>query len=102
MVAMNKDRDIDKYTKQYLNHNFEETMVYYRRKKVLETLKKHQPKNILEVGCGIQSIYDFYTDYETFTVVEPSDQFCEMIKKSKTIIQKSLLLMIFLKTKRKA
>ena len=77
-----KTRDIDKYTKQYLNHNFEDKMVYYRRKKVLEILNKYQPKNILEVGCGIQSIFDFYMDYQTFTVVEPSDQFCKLIKQS--------------------
>lgn len=75
-------RDIDQYTKDYLNHDFEDTMVYYRRKKVLEILNQYKPKNILEVGCGIQSIFDFYTEYENFTVIEPSVQFCEMIEKS--------------------
>ena len=75
-------RDINQYTKDYLNHDFEDTMVYYRRKKVLEILNQYKPKNILEVGCGIQSIFDFYTEYENFTIIEPSIQFCEMIKKS--------------------
>lgn len=79
---LKQTRDIDKYTQDYLNHDFEDTMIYYRRKKVLEILNKYNPKKILEIGCGTQSIFDFYTDYETFTVVEPSDQFCKLIKQS--------------------
>ncbi len=79
---LKQTRDIDKYTQDYLNYDFEDTMIYYRRKKVLEILNKYNPKKILEIGCGTQSIFDFYTDYETFTVVEPSDQFCKLIKQS--------------------
>lgn len=92
-------RDINQYTKDYIEHDFENIMVEYRRKKVLEILNKYQPKNILEVGCGIQSIFDFYNNYETFTVVEPSEKFCKMIKKSKNYNQKITVINDFLENK---
>ena len=76
-------RDIEKYSRDYLNSKFESVMVYYRRKKVLEFLNKYNPQRVLEIGSGIQSIFDFYTDYKEFAVVEPSSVFCESVKKSK-------------------
>lgn len=97
MLANN--RDIAQYTKDYLNHDFENTMVEYRRKKVLEILNKYRPQNILEVGCGIQSIFDFYSNYQTFTVVEPSKEFCEMVKKSKRYNQNISIVCDFLENK---
>lgn len=81
-VKFMKSRDIEKYTDTYLHHDFEDTMVKIRRKKVLEILNQYKPKNILEIGCGMQSIYDFYKDYDSFTVVEPSKHFCGVISKS--------------------
>lgn len=70
-------RNIKQYTKNYTSkeHNFEEIMVYYRRKKVLEILNKYNPKNILEIGCGMNSIFNYYKNFEKATVVEPSDVF---------------------------
>ncbi|EHT8405649.1 TPA: hypothetical protein RJ335_000877, partial [Campylobacter jejuni] len=55
-------RDIKQYTKNYTSkeHDFEEIMVYYRRKKVLEILNKYNPRNILEIGCGMDSIFNYY------------------------------------------
>ena len=94
-----ESRDINKYTKDYLNHDFEDTMIYYRRKKILEILNKYNPEKILEVGCGTQSVFDFYNNYETFVVVEPSKQFCEMIKKSKNYNSKVTIINDFLENK---
>ncbi len=94
-----ESRDINKYTKDYLNHDFEDTMICYRRKKILEILNKYNPKKILEVGCGTQSMFDFYNNYETFVVVEPSEQFCEMIKKSKNYNSKVTIINDFLENK---
>ncbi len=92
-------RDINKYTKDYIDHDFENIMVKYRRKKVLEILNKYQPKNILEVGCGIQSIFDFYNNYETFTVVEPSEYFCKIIKETRNYNSKITVINDFLENK---
>jgi hypothetical protein len=79
---IDKTRDIDAYTQTYLEHDFEDVMVHYRRQKVLEILNLYKPKRILEIGSGLQSIFDFYHDYDSFTIVEPSDVFCESIRKS--------------------
>lgn len=76
------ERDIEKYTKDYLCHDFEDIMVKFRRNNVLQVFNDYKPKNILEIGCGMQSLFDFYNDYETFTVIEPSKKFCENILKS--------------------
>lgn len=75
-------RDIDKYTQDYNNSDFEHILVKFRRKKVLEILNKYQPKNILEVGCGADSIFNYYTEYENFTIVEPSKEFCQIAQNS--------------------
>ncbi len=72
-----KDRNIDKYTEMYFTHDFEDTMVFYRRKKVLEILNEYKPKNILEIGCGLDSIANYYKTFNTFTIIEPSTTFAQ-------------------------
>ncbi|EPP8196537.1 class I SAM-dependent methyltransferase [Campylobacter lari] len=74
---MGTHRNIKQYTQNYINkeHSFEEIMVYYRRKKVLEILNKYNPKNILEIGCGLDSIFNYYKNFDKATIIEPSDIF---------------------------
>lgn len=77
-------RDIKKYVEEYkaVDYDFEKTLVRYRRKKVLEILDRHKPKNILEIGCGMDSIANYYTNYDNFLIVEPSQEFAsKAIKK---------------------
>lgn len=69
------NRDIKKYTALYLHHNFENFMVKYRRKKVLEIFSKYLPKRILEIGCGMDSLFNYFSKFEKFVVVEPSETF---------------------------
>ena len=76
-------RNIDNYEEVYLKSNFEKEMVRIRRRKVLEIMNDLKPKRILEIGCGIESIFKFYSDFELFTVVEPSRFFVEIAKKEK-------------------
>lgn len=76
------ERNIDDYAQKYLADNYEKTNVKYRRKKVLEILNQHKPRRILEIGCGTQSLFEFYTDFDNFTVVEPSSEFCSIVNKS--------------------
>lgn len=71
-------RDINDYTAKYSADYFETRyMVKYRRKKILETLNAHKPKNILEIGCGLEPLFKFYHDFDSYTVVEPSATFCD-------------------------
>lgn len=75
-------RDINKYAEDYLNDDFEKTQVMIRRNVVLEILNKYRPRNILEIGCGMQSLFDFYHDFDSFTIIEPSSIFCNIVKQS--------------------
>ena len=59
---MCKTRDIEDYTKLYLKDEYEKYQVIYRRKKVLEILNKYQPESVLEIGCGTDSIFNYYTN----------------------------------------
>ena len=71
-------RDIKDYAEKYTVDYFEtQYMVKYRRKKVLAILNEHKPKNILEIGCGLEPLFKFYRDFESYVVVEPSSAFCD-------------------------
>lgn len=69
-------RDIEKYTENYNVPNFEDYQVTYRRRKVLEILHKYAPKRILEIGCGMEPLFQYISeDYEKYCIVEPSSIF---------------------------
>lgn len=70
-------RDIDRYTREYIRHDFEEQQVFYRRKKLLEIIHTYSHKRILEIGCGLEPLFQYVSDFEEYTVVEPSDVFFE-------------------------
>ena len=66
---MVKKRDIEDYEKTYSNHKFEKEMIHYRIKNILEMLDKYKPKKIMEIGCGIDSVFNHYKNFEKFVVV---------------------------------
>ena len=45
------NRDITNYQEEYDKHSFENIMVEYRRKCVLEQMEKYNTQTILEIGC---------------------------------------------------
>lgn len=61
-------RDIKDYTKKYDERSFEEYQVRYRRKKVLEQIRKYHPSRVLELGCGKEPLF-LYLDDIAFTVI---------------------------------
>ncbi len=69
-------RDIADYTKKYVIHGFEDYQVLYRRKKILERMDAYRPNSVLEIGCGMEPLF-LYSEVPFFTVVEPSDVFCD-------------------------
>lgn len=73
-------RDLSKYIKNYEAMPFEESQILYRRKIVLQILNEFKPKNILEVGCGMDSIANYYQDFENFFIIEPGKQFINKAK----------------------
>lgn len=77
-------RDIENYTQKYLAKDyshFESYMVTFRRNKVLEFLTEQKAQNILEVGCGMESVAKYYKDFKNFVIVEPSKVFVENAQK---------------------
>lgn len=69
-------RDIENYTKRYGDSGFEEILVKYRRKLVLEQIGRYKPVRILEIGCGYEPLFQYVHESE-FTCVEPSKVFYE-------------------------
>ena len=76
------ERNLNKYQSDYEGLPFEPIMISYRRKVVIENLIKYSHNNILEIGCGLEPIFKYFTDYSSMTVVEPSNLFyrnaCQM------------------------
>lgn len=71
-------KDIDRYQEEYLAaYGFERHMVRYRRRQVLHCLEKYGHRHILEVGCGMEPLFEHIDDWETFDVVEPGSRFVE-------------------------
>lgn len=70
-------RDIDNYEQMYSSAemDFETYQVMYRRKRVLESLKKVSGGTIVEIGCGEESIFNYYHDFERFICIEPGERF---------------------------
>ena len=71
-----KMRDIEDYAEKYTENGFEEYKVLYRRKKLIEMIKGWRPKSILEIGCGMDPLFQ-YVDNAKFTIVELSQLFCD-------------------------
>jgi len=76
-------RDIDKYKEGFLKLDFERIQEKYRKKKVIEILNKYKPKKILEIGCGVDSIGNYYNC--DLIVVEPCVDFAKKVKNAKVI-----------------
>lgn len=69
-------RDIAKYTDDYNQPNFEDYQVEFRRKKILEIIDKYKPQTILEIGCGMEPLFQFLNyKFEKYVIVEPSEVF---------------------------
>lgn len=68
-------RDLDAYQARYAALPFEPYQAYYRRQKVLEQLRRHRAKRILEVGCGLEPLFMHCADFDVMHVVEPCASF---------------------------
>lgn len=67
-------RDIEKYTNEYKKAGFEDILVEYRRKKILSIIDNYIPRKILEIGCGLHPLFEFYQDFDKFVYFEPSKE----------------------------
>ena len=69
-------RNLRDYEDRYMETGFEDIQVYYRRKKILETVEKYRPECILEIGCGMDPLFQ-YVDFSRYLFFEPADAFFE-------------------------
>jgi len=70
-------RDLNDYQCQYGDYSFEDILLRYRKKKIIEILNEYKPKRILEIGCGNDPLFLHYNKFEEFCIVEPSTRFFE-------------------------
>ncbi len=70
-------RNLEKYEKNYESLPFEKTQALYRKRNILETIERYRPSSILEIGCGLDSICNYYTEFNAFTIIEPCKLFFE-------------------------
>lgn len=65
----------EKYSEQYRDRSFETTLVAVRRQQVLRSLERYPHRRVLEIGCGLEPLFLFCDDYDSYTVVEPAEEF---------------------------
>ncbi len=70
-------RDLIDYQEQYKNQPFERYQVFFRKKKIIEILLKTKHDNLLEIGCGLDSIFNDIDSFQKLFVIEPSQLFCK-------------------------
>lgn len=70
-------RDLNAYEDFYGKKSFEEVQVVYRRRKMLEVMRKYRHDHILEIGCGTDPLFAHMDDYSSMAVVEPGSGFYE-------------------------
>ena len=89
-----QQRDYERYEEDYNQMPFESVMVEYRRRIVVENLLKYNHNNILEIGCGNEPLFKYFSDYSSMTIIEPCDSFyknaCELKENNRIQIYKGL------------
>lgn len=71
-------RNIEDYEKEYIVKDFEIYKVAYRRKKILKFIDQYKPVNLLEIGCGLEPLFQWVNvRYKNYVIVEPGKKFCE-------------------------
>ncbi len=71
-------RDIEQYVNTYAKNDFEmNVQVKYRRNQVMKSIEEFSPESILEIGCGMESLFKYIPmEHVTkFTIVEPGREF---------------------------
>lgn len=80
------ERNLKKYQSEYLKQPFEPIQSEIRRNHVLNWLKENEydKGNLLEVGCGNNSLVNYLNSFNNFQIVEPGKEFynkaCDDIK----------------------
>jgi hypothetical protein len=77
-------RDFKQYADRYADQPFERYLIYFRKKKLKEILSRYDHRLLLEVGCGLDPIFNTISSFEKLCVVEPAEFFFENAVKQKS------------------
>ena len=69
------ERDLMDYHERYKNQPYEKYQAGFRRREVLRIISEFPHETMLEVGCGLESIFLHLNSFAKMTVVEPSVDF---------------------------
>jgi ubiquinone/menaquinone biosynthesis C-methylase UbiE len=69
------NRDLLDYQEQYSKQPYEKYQVAFRKRKIKELLSKYDHTKLLEVGCGLESIFLDLDSFKHLTVIEPAEMF---------------------------
>lgn len=70
-------RDLSKYAEDYTQQPFDQVHLRFRRYKLIEQIKEHKHKRVLEISCGKRPFFQDFTDFEELVIVEPTRAFYE-------------------------
>tara|TARA_B100001059_G_scaffold115694_1_gene116020 strand:+ start:4005 stop:4733 length:729 start_codon:yes stop_codon:yes gene_type:complete len=74
-------RNLKDYSEKYLNQPFEDYQVFYRKKHLFSIIDKINPQNILEIGCGLETVATEFKNFKSFHIVEPTELFYQKLLK---------------------
>ncbi len=82
-------RDLLRYQQEYFKQPYEPYQVHYRKRNLLELMKKYGHRRILEVGCGSNPLFEEIHDFQRMVVLEPGPMFyraaVKLLKKRSSI-----------------
>jgi hypothetical protein len=68
------------YAQKYKNDidggGFEKILVNFRRKHLIDIFTKLHSRNIVEIGCGTEPIFTWFSDCSKIEIIERSSDFC--------------------------
>ncbi len=74
-------RNIQDYEAKYQEDPCEKYQVKYRREKILELMRLCKHETVLEIGCGMEPLFAYVSDYQKMVIVEPGDTFIQNARK---------------------
>ncbi len=68
-------RDLESYEREYADSGFEVVQARLRKRMIVGLLEQEQPRHILEVGCGADTIGNHWSASNSLVIVEPAAGF---------------------------
>jgi hypothetical protein len=69
------ERDLAAYEQAYRASGFEVVQAAQRKRLLLELLERLQPRTVVEVGCGLDTLANHWRGADRFIIVEPAAAF---------------------------